>query len=449
MTEPLSKTRCAVYTRKSSEEGLEQAFNSLDAQREACEAYVTSQLHEGWLLVPDRYDDGGISGGTLKRPALQRLVADIEARLIDTVVVYKVDRLSRSLTDFARLVDLFEEHDVTFVSITQQFNTTTSMGRLTLNMLLSFAQFEREVIGERIRDKVAASRRRGIWMGGWAPLGYDVKDRRLVVNAAEAKLVKRIYERFLTLGSVTKLVKELNDEGLTTKSRVTQNGKAWKGRPFDKGVIYKLLRNRVYIGEAVHKGTAFPGEHDAIIDRGLWERVGAALKSDPKKRANASRAQFPALLKGILYGPGGSPMTPTHTRKKGKLYRYYITSKALRTGYGDCPIGSVPAGEIESAVIAQVRRLLTTPEMIARTWDALRGQGGTTPLSETEVTETLRSFDAVWDALFPAEQARIVELLVERVNVAPDGLEIRLRIRGLGSLVDELRAEQDQRRDAA
>ena len=449
MTEALSKTRCAVYTRKSSEEGLEQAFNSLDAQREACEAYVTSQRNEGWLLVPDRYDDGGISGGTLKRPALQRLVADIEAGLIDTVVVYKVDRLSRSLTDFAKLVDLFEEHDVTFVSITQQFNTTTSMGRLTLNMLLSFAQFEREVIGERIRDKVAASRRRGIWMGGWAPLGYDVQDRKLVVNKVEAKLVRLIYERFLTLGSVTKLVKELNDEGLTTKSRVTQNGKAWKGRPFDKGVIYKLLRNRVYIGDAVHKGTAYPGVHEAIIGRDLWDRVEATLRSDPKKRANASRAQFPALLKGILYGPGGRPMTPTHTRKKGKLYRYYITSKALRTGYGDCPIGSVPAGEIEAAVIAQVRRLLTTPEMIARTWDTLRGQDDAKPLTETELVEALQTFDAVWDSLFPAEQARIVELLVERVNVAPDGLEIRLRIKGLGTLMEELRAEQDDRKDAA
>jgi DNA invertase Pin-like site-specific DNA recombinase len=441
--------RCAVYTRKSSEEGLEQAFNSLDAQREACEAYVVSQRHEGWLLVPDRYDDGGISGGTLKRPALQRLIGDIEAGRIDTVVVYKVDRLSRSLTDFAKLVELFEANRVTFVSITQQFNTTTSMGRLTLNMLLSFAQFEREVIGERIRDKFAASRRRGMWMGGHPPLGYDVRDRKLVVNEAEAALVRRIYERFLVLGSMTRLVRELNEEGLTTKSRKTRDGTVKKGRPFDKGTIYKLLRNRVYVGDAVHKGTAYPGEHDAIVDRALWDRVEAALAAAPRRRANRSRAQVPALLKGLIYGPGGRAMTPTHTRKKGKLYRYYVSSHALRTGFRDCPIGCVPAAELEGAVIGQLRTLLTTPEMIAQTWDALRRQAGDRRITESEVLEALRSFDAVWEALFPAEQARIVQLLVERIDVAPDALEIRLRLKGLGSLVEELRAAQPGRQDAA
>jgi DNA invertase Pin-like site-specific DNA recombinase len=261
------KVRCAVYTRKSSEEGLEQEFNSLDAQREACEAYIVSQRAEGWVLVADRYDDGGVSGGTLERPALKRLTADIERGLVDVVVVYKIDRLSRSLMDFAKLVDVFDANEVTFVSVTQSFNTTTSMGRLTLNILLSFAQFEREVIGERIRDKFAASRARGMWMGGWAPLGYDIRDRKLVVNEVEAALVWRIFERFVRLGSATKLVLELTGEGVRHK----------RGKPIDKGFLYKLLNNRLYLGEAVHKGKSHPGEHDAIISQDLWDKVHAVL----------------------------------------------------------------------------------------------------------------------------------------------------------------------------
>ena len=247
------KLRCAVYTRKSSEEGLEMEFNSLDAQREACEAYIASQKAEGWILVPDRYDDGGISGGTLDRPALKRLLADVESDRIDIVLAYKLDRFSRSLSDFMKLMDAFERKNVTFVSVTQQFNTTTSMGRLTLNMLLSFAQFEREVIGERIRDKVAASRRKGMWMGGWTPMGYDVKDRKLVVNTREAATVKMVFERFIKVGSATRLVEQLRSEGVTGKN----------GRLVDKGYLYQLLKNLVYIGEAVHKGVSYPGEHKA------------------------------------------------------------------------------------------------------------------------------------------------------------------------------------------
>ena len=261
----LRKLRCAVYTRKSSEEGLDQEFNSLDAQREACKAYIASQKPEGWLLVPDRYDDGGFSGGTLERPALRRLLADIEDGRIDVVVVYKIDRLSRCLMDFSKLVEVFDGHAVTFVSITQSFNTTTSMGRLTLNILLSFAQFEREVIGERIRDKFAASRARGMWMGGHPPLGYDVRDRKLVVNETEATIVRMIFERFLRVGSATVLVRELAAEGVTTK----------RGKPVDKGFLYKLLNNRAYVGEAVHKGAAYHGEHQAIIVE-QYPQAGAA-----------------------------------------------------------------------------------------------------------------------------------------------------------------------------
>jgi site-specific DNA recombinase len=260
------KLRCAIYTRKSSEEGLEQEFNSLDAQHEACEAYVASQKAEGWLLVPDRYDDGGYSGGTLERPSLQQLIKDIEAKRIDTVVVYKIDRLSRSLMDFARLVEVFDGNSVTFVSVTQAFNTTTSMGRLTLNILLSFAQFEREVIGERIRDKFAASRRRGIWMGGWAPLGYDVKDRKLIVNEQEAQLVRSIFTSFARGILPRQLIEMLAKEGALNK----------QGKPIDKGYLYRVLNNRVYLGKAMHKGAEHPGEHDAIPVR--WDAQIALLK---------------------------------------------------------------------------------------------------------------------------------------------------------------------------
>ncbi len=256
---PPRKFRCAVYTRKSSEEGLEMAFNSLDAQREA---YIASQKPEGWVPMDDRYDDGGISGATLERPALARLLADIKAGRIDIVVVYKIDRLSRPLTDFVKLVEVFDAHHVTFVSITQQFNTTTPMGRLTLNILLSFAQFEREVTAERICDKIAASRRKGMWMGGNPPLGYDVKDRKLVVNTQEAAVVRMIFERFTAVGSATQLARTLRAEGVVTK----------RGKPIDKGTLYRLINNRVYIGEAVHKGKSYPGEHEAIVPRALWDR---------------------------------------------------------------------------------------------------------------------------------------------------------------------------------
>ena len=305
------KLRCAVYTRKSSEDGLEMEFNSLDAQREACEAYITSQRGEGWVQVDDRYDDGGVSGGTLDRPALKRLVADVEAGRIDIVVVYKIDRLSRSMLDFLNLVESFEHHGVTFVSVTQSFNTQSAMGRMTLNMLVTFAQFEREVIGERIRDKVAASRKKGMWMGGWAPLGYEVRDRKLIIHEADAERVRSIFKRFVQLKSATLLAREL----------VVAGAKNRYGHLLDKGVLYRLLNNRVYIGDAVHKGIAYPGEHEAIIDCKLWDQAHAILKESPRKRAASARAQTPALLKGLLFGPDGAAMSPTHTRKGGRLAR--------------------------------------------------------------------------------------------------------------------------------
>jgi DNA invertase Pin-like site-specific DNA recombinase len=431
------KLRCAVYTRKSSEEGLEQEFNSLDAQREACEAYIASQKPEGWVLVPDRYDDGGISGATLERPGLRRLLADIEAHRADVVVVYKIDRLSRALMDFAKLVEVFDRNNVTFVSVTQSFNTTTSMGRLTLNILLSFAQFEREVIGERIRDKFAASRKKGMWMGGFIPLGYDVKDRKLVVNQAEAATVRKIFERFIKIGSATTLVQTLRSEGITGK----------RGKLVDKGYIYKVLNNRVYIGQAVHKGTAYPGEHEAIISQSLWDKVHSILGDSPRLRAARTRAQTPALLKGLIFGPTGRAMTPTHTRKGGKLYRYYVSTDVLKRDAEACTVRRVPAAEIESAVIEQVRVLLRSPEIIVRTWRVVRQT--LDGLSEADVREALQRLDPLWDELFPAEQARVVQLLVDRVDVSPDGADIRLRTEGLTSLVADLSAIQPESRRAA
>jgi site-specific DNA recombinase len=346
--------------------------------------------------------------------------------------------------DFSKLVEVFDRNDVTFVSVTQSFNTTTSMGRLTLNILLSFAQFEREVIGERIRDKFAASRRKGMWMGGVPPLGYDVVARKLVVNEPEAVLVRHIFDRFLKVGSATLLVKELNEAGHRTKSWVTQNGKDRQGAPFTKNFLYKMLGNRVYLGEAVHKGEAHVGEHEAIIDRTTWDRV-EAIKADnaPRKRANMARATTPAPLKGlVICAHCGRAMTPSHTRKKGRLYRYYTCMKAINAGHETCPVRSIAAGEIEAAVIGQVRALLRAPEIRARA-ERMAPQ-----IAPADLHAALDRFEAVWDELFPAEQARILQLLVEQVRIAPDGAEIRLRAEGLSSVVADIAAQSTERRAA-
>ena len=422
----VQKLRCAIYTRKSSEEGLELTFNSLHAQREACEAYVISQRSAGWVPVRDRYDDGGISGGTLERPALRRLLADVEEEFIDIIVTYKIDRLSRSLLDFSKLVEVFDRNGVTFVAVTQSFNTTTSMGRLTLNILLSFAQFEREVTAERIRDKVKASRMKGIFMGGTPPYGYHVKDRKLLVDQERAAHVRWIFTRFLEIGSATELAKAVHDRGLQTP----------RGNRIDKKYLYRMLNNHTYIGKVIHKGASYPGEHDAIIDSETWDKVHQILKESPRKRANNTRAQSPALLKGLIYGPDGASFSPSHTRKGGRLYKYYVSQTILKRGAGSCPVGRVPAGEIEAAVLDQLRAVFRQPEIIAGTWKAASAQGG--EFNEAETREALLQLDPLWDELFPAEQARIVALLVERVNVGTEGLTIRLRVDGLGELAREM-----------
>ena len=427
-TRPNRRLRCAIYTRKSTEEGLDMEFNTLDAQREACEAYIASQKSEGWVATRDRYDDGGFSGGNLERPGLKQLLTDIDDGLVDVVVVYKIDRLSRSLMDFSKLVEIFDRNGVTFVSVTQSFNTTTSMGRLTLNILLSFAQFEREVIGERIRDKVAASRKRGIWMGGYVPLGYDVQDRKLVVNDAEAASVRRIFERFVELGSATVLARELRREGFRNK----------QGTLIDKGYLYRLLKNRVYCGEAVHKGKAYPGEHDAIIDDSLWVRAHAILQESPRKRANNSRSRTPALLKGLIFSENGAAMTPTSTKKGAKLYRYYVSMDVIRnreTGEETAPM-RLAAGMVEDAVVTEVRRILQTPEVVTQVIAALKKEKGT--VSEADAIAALHEFSALWAGLFPAEQARIIQLLVRRVTFTVAGLEVDIRREGIAGVVREM-----------
>ena len=347
------RLRCAVYTRKSSEEGLEQSFNSLDAQREACEAYIKSQAGEGWQLHHGRYDDGGLSGGTLERPALQQLLADIRARKVDAVVVYKVDRMTRSLADFAKIVEVFDDHGVSFVSVTQQFNTTTSMGRLTLNMLLSFAQFEREVTGERIRDKIAASKAKGMWMGGFVPLGYEASERSLVINEAEAETVRRLFRLYLEHGSVRRVKEEADRLGLTTKHRPNSNGKMRGGRPLSRGALYKLLCNPLYIGKIAHKGVVHEGQHAAIIAAEIWDAVQAKLACNTHERRSGVRTTEPSLLAGKLFDEAGIPLTPSHATKAGRRYRYYV-SKHLISGTvdeSDAREGwRLPAREIERIV---------------------------------------------------------------------------------------------------
>ena len=427
-TAPRRRLRCAVYTRKSSEEGLDMEFNSLDAQRESCEAYVASQRAEGWVCMRERYDDGGFSGGTLDRPGLKTLLEDVEAGLVDVIVVYKIDRLSRSLMDFAKLVEAFDRNNVTFVSVTQAFNTTTSMGRLTLNILLSFAQFEREVTGERIRDKFAASRAKGMWMGGFVPMGYDVVDRKLVINEAEAATVRHMFQRFVELGSATLLTRELVAKGTLNK----------RGKPIDKGFLYKLFRNRVYLGEAVHKGTSYPGEHQAIIDQPLWDQVHAILQESPRQRAANTRAKTPAMLKGLIFTGTGVAMTPTMTKKGSRLYRYYTSMDAIRNraGEGTDAFVRLNAGMVEAAVIQHIRSLLRMPEVAAQAVAVVKAEAA--DADESDVVTALAGFDALWETLFPAEQARIARLLVNRVTVSSDGLAVDLNTGGLGSVVREM-----------
>ncbi|MEQ8743603.1 recombinase family protein [Parasphingorhabdus sp.] len=349
MPEPKRKTRCAIYTRKSTEDGLGQDFNSLDAQREACAAYILSQTHEGWEGTSELYDDGGFSGGSMDRPGLKQLLQDVIAGKVDVIVVYKVDRLTRSLADFAKIVDILDEHDASFVSVTQSFNTTTSMGRLTLNVLLSFAQFEREVTGERIRDKIAASKKKGMWMGGPVPLGYELGDRRLIVNAREAETVRHLFQRYTELQSVPQLVDELAAQGYRTKIRHYKDGRQIGGVAFRTGALSQLLKNPIYTGKVRHKDKIYEGEHEAIINQSLFDEVQSIFAANRSDNALGKKSSNPSLLAGLITDPDGRPMTPTHASTGSKRFRYYVSR--LEPGDDKNLVWRLPSGEIERLVI--------------------------------------------------------------------------------------------------
>jgi site-specific DNA recombinase len=416
-----AKVRCAVYTRKSSEEGLEQEFNSLDAQREACEAYITSQKHEGWAVLAALYDDGAYSGGTMDRPALQRLLDDVRAGKIDVVVVYKVDRLTRSLADFAKIVEVFDAQDVSFVSVTQAFNTTTSMGRLTLNVLLSFAQFEREVTGERIRDKIAASKKKGMWMGGQPSLGFDVKERKLVVNEAEAATVRYIFRRYLELGSVRALQDDLAAAGVVSKHRVASDGSAYGGQRFSRGALYLMLKNRIYRGEIVHKGKAYPGEHPPIVDEELWRRVQSHLEENRVERREGDKALEPSLLAGIVFDASSEPMTPTHAVKRGTRYRYYV-SRRLITGpaSGSSRGQRIPASNLEALVVGRLRALVADPVEFL---NAISNGERDAPMQK-RLRDAAAAIAARWEYLPTETQHDLTRSILVRAQVHVDCIDL-------------------------
>jgi DNA invertase Pin-like site-specific DNA recombinase len=437
MKNPATRTRrsgtvrCAIYTRKSSEEGLEQEFNSLQAQREACEAFITSQRHEGWVCLRAAYDDGGFSGATIDRPALQQLLADLAAGRVDIVVVYKIDRLTRSLADFAKIVEILDARGASFVSVTQQFNTTTSMGRLTLNVLLSFAQFEREVIGERIRDKIAASKQKGMWMGGAPPLGYRAQDRKLVTVDSEAEIVRFIFCRYAELGSVRLLTEEFEAQGIKSKSRTSASGRISGGKPFSRGALYVMLQNRIYRGEIVHKEQSHPGEHMPIIDQPLWDAVQAQLASNAAERNSGARTRQPSLLAGMLFDGDGNRMTPSHAVKKGTRYRYYVSRPLITKDQTDGFAGlRIPAGEIEQLVTSRVRQWLLDPSSI---YKAIRLSD---PSMQSRLIERAAEIGKTWLELPGTRQRAFLTDLIERIDVGANQIDIRLRLGRLSALLD-------------
>ncbi|MET0049364.1 MAG: recombinase family protein [Sedimenticola sp.] len=416
--------RCVIYTRKSSEEGLEQDFNSLDAQREACEAYINSQTHEGWILIDTHYDDGGFSGVNMNRPALARLMRDIQTGTINLIVVYKVDRLSRSLADFSKMIETFDQFGVSFVSITQHFNTSTSMGRLTLNVLLSFAQFEREVTGERIRDKIAASKKKGMWMGGIVPLGYDNRDRTLVVNETEAALVSHIYRRYLKLGSVKLLKEELDNQGIRSKQR--KNGAG--SHPFSRGALYTLLKNPLYIGQLRHKKALYRGNHTPIIHKKLWKAVQEKLSE--KQRANDLRAtaKEPSLLAGLLYDEAGHPFSPTHTRKKSRRYRYYVSQAAVQFKKPAADVLlRVPAQTVETVVETEICKLLDNQTRLLSILAPLDLEA----MDQQTLLHKAKQLSEMWGALDIQRKIHHLSGITERIALSRTLISISLSLPGI------------------
>ena len=444
----LKSLRCAVYTRKSSEEGLEQDFNSLQAQREACEAFIKSQRHEGWKLIETHYDDGGYSGGTMERPALQRLLEDIRARKVDVVVVYKVDRLTRALTDFAKIVETFDQHGVSFVSVTQQFNTTSSMGRLTLNVLLSFAQFEREVTGERIRDKVAASKKKGMWVGGWIPMGYNAKDRSIVIDEVEARIIRTIFRLYGDLKNVRLVHAELDRRKLRTRRYQATTGRIIGDRPFSRGHIYQILSNPIYVGEIEHKGTRHPGQHKAIIDKQIWDAVQITLQTNGRERRVGRNTQESSLLAGLLFDEAGNRLTATHTAKGGRRYRYYVNASL---GRPDSQLSKearlrISAPEIEAAVIEQLAAFLRD---FGRLMNTLELHSARPKQVKAALAGAARLASAIDDNSNPNRRTILSEI-VDRIGLGHERLSLSIkrgpllaRISGAGSLAS---AEHDEQR---
>ncbi len=423
--------RCAIYTRKSTEEGLEQDFNSLHAQREACEAFIKSQRHEGWRLVRTAFDDGGYSGGTMKRPALQQLLEALERREVDIIVVYKVDRLTRSLTDFSKIVERFDAQGVSFISVTQQFNTTTSMGRLTLNMLLSFAQFEREVTAERIRDKIAASKKKGMWMGGPPPLGYDVEDRKLVINKKEATIARKIFGLYTTLGTVRRLKEEVDRLGITTKRRIQKNGKKTGGKPFSRGNLYQLLANPLYIGRVPHKGETYPGLHDAIIDPATWDTAQRLLADNAVDRSCSTNTPASFLLTGLVFDESGAPLYQSQAHKKGKRYRYYISGKLMHDAHRSDDGWRLPAASLEDAVITPIRNLLQDR---ARLMDMLDLEQHSPAVLNALNTQSHEMMVQLTDGA-PGTRRDILQAIIQRVSLSSESIALTLNRKALAEML--------------
>jgi DNA invertase Pin-like site-specific DNA recombinase len=414
------RVRCAIYTRKSSEEGLERSFNSLQAQREACEAYIASQRHEGWQVIPHKYDDGGFTGGNMNRPALKQLLDDIAARRVDTVVVYKVDRLTRSLMDFAKIIEAFDQKGVSFVSITQQFNTTTSMGRLTLNVLLSFAQFEREVTGERIRDKIAASKKKGMWMGGVVPLGYDLKGRKLVINEKEAKIVREIFEQYLAFGSVAELKKHLDTKHIRTKVRTSANRREFGGQRYSRGGLYKLLKNQVYIGKIAHRGETYAGQHLPIISAETWDKVSVLLKTNNQGQRRPGRSLATSPLAGLVFDEEGNRYTPTHAVKGGRRYRYYTSQAVIHKRKKPSYLDRIPAKELEQLVSSRIQKFLASPDEFA----AACAESGWPENDLRRVIDASEGLAATWSKLTSTETADILQRSIRRTVIQRSGIQI-------------------------
>ena len=417
------KKRCCCYCRKSVEDGLDQEFNSLDAQREACENYIASQKANGWVCLPQHYDDGGYSGGNTKRPALQQLLDDCEAGLVDIIVVYKIDRLSRSICDFADLTKKFDEWGVQFVAVTQEINTATSAGRMMLNILITFAQYEREVITERVRDKMAATRKKGKFVGGSVPMGYDVKNKRLVVNSAEADVIRKIFQRYVEIQSPKLIAMELNEQNIKTKQ-----GKKW-----DTAHVNRILSNHTYVGEIKYKDAICQGEQEAIVPRDLWDRVKEIQRSIDPQADHSRRQETIAPLKSILRcGHCGGAMMPTYSNKGGRRYYYYLCSKDTKRAISECPVKQIPAGDIEELVRKQLQKMLSDISLVMR----FAEQSGMSPL---EVVECFR--EEFWKEITPGEYNRLLILLVEKAVVWEDKLEVVLKTSGVKSLMEEFKNE--------